>query len=108
MEPHDSHAAAPSNEPDIHLSLQVLPRVDDERLYPVIDKVIAHIAASGFKYWVGPMETTIQGPLTSLLELVKEAQQICVKEGAERIVSYVKIDYKTRGVAYEEKMAKYS
>lgn len=94
-------------EPDVHLSIQILPAVEQERLYPVIDKVIDNIAASGFPYWVGPMETTIQGPLSKLLEIVARSQEICVGEGAERIISNIKIDYKTRGVKYEEKMARY-
>jgi uncharacterized protein YqgV (UPF0045/DUF77 family) len=96
-----------TTEPTIHLSLQILPAVEQPRLYPVIDKVIDHIAASGYHYWVGPMETTIEGPLPELLELVKDAQKICVSEGAERIISNIKIDYKTAGVAYEDTMARY-
>lgn len=97
-----------TKEPDSHLSLQILPAVEKERLYAVVDEVISLISQSGYKYWVGPMETTIQGPLTALLELVAKAQQVCVEQGAERIISFVKIDYKVAGVRYEDKMAKYS
>jgi uncharacterized protein YqgV (UPF0045/DUF77 family) len=93
--------------PDVHLSLQILPAVEQENLYPTIDKVIDHIASTGHPYWVGPMETTIQGPLDELLAIVERAQAICEEAGAERIISFVKIDYKSRGVRYEEKMARY-
>jgi uncharacterized protein YqgV (UPF0045/DUF77 family) len=93
--------------PDVHLSLQILPAVDQSELYPTIDKVIDFIAASGYPHWVGPMETTIQGPLDEVLKIVAEAQRICEEAGAERIISFVKIDYKSRGVKYEEKMARY-
>lgn len=91
----------------INVSLQVLPRVPDERIYEVVDKVIAYIDSTGVKYEVGPMETTMEGELDKLLEIVKKAQEICVKEGASRVLSVVKIDYKPEGVTMNEKIGKY-
>lgn len=91
----------------VNLSLQVIPVVPDELVYPVVDKVIAMIADSGLTYEVGPMETTIEGELDELLEIVKKAQYICVREGAERVISMVKIDYKPEGVTIDEKIGKY-
>lgn len=91
----------------INVSLQVLPRVPDERIYEVVDKVIAYIDSTGVKYEVGPMETTMEGELDELLEVVKKAQEICVKEGASRVLSVVKIDYKPEGVTMNEKIGKY-
>lgn len=90
-----------------NLSLQVLPRVTDAELYGVVDKVIAMIQASGLNYVVGPMETTIEGDLDVLLELVRQAQHICIEAGAHRVMSVVKIDYKPDGVTIDEKIAKY-
>ncbi|MCT4620510.1 MAG: thiamine-binding protein [Marinisporobacter sp.] len=91
----------------VNVSLQVLPVVPEERIYPVVDKVIALIDQSGVKYEVGPMETTMEGSLDTLLEIVKKAQEICVEEGASRVVSMVKIDYKPEGVTMNEKVGKY-
>ncbi len=91
----------------VNVSLQVLPRVPDERIYPVVDKVIELIKESGVKYVVGPMETTMEGELDTLLEIVKKAQDICIKEGATRVISVVKIDYKPEGVTMDEKIGKY-
>ena len=91
----------------VNVSLQVLPRVPDERIYPVVDKVIKLIKESGVKYVVGPMETTMEGELDTLLEIVKKAQDICIKEGATRVISVVKIDYKPEGVTMDEKIGKY-
>lgn len=91
----------------VNLSIQVLPRVPDERIYPVVDEVIKLIQASGFKYEVGPMETTIEGELDDLLEIVKKAQEICIREGATRVLSVIKIDYKPEGVTMDEKISKY-
>jgi len=90
-----------------NLSLQVLPRVPDDQIYGVVDKVIAMIQASGLNYVVGPMETTVEGDLDTLLDLVRQAQHICVEAGANRVMSVVKIDYKPAGVTIDEKIAKY-
>lgn len=90
-----------------NVSLQVLPVVAEERIYPVVDKVIELIQKSGVKYIVGPMETTMEGDLDVLLDIVKKAQEICIKEGASRVVSVVKIDYKPEGVTMDEKISKY-
>jgi len=93
--------------PNTNLSLQVLPRVPDDNLYAVVDQVIAMIQASGLNYVVGPMETTIEGDLDELLDIVRRAQQICVEAGANRVMSVVKIDYKPDGVTINEKIDKY-
>ena len=55
----------------VNVSVQVLPLVED--VYPVVDKAIAVIAASGVRYEVGPMETVMEGPLDRLLEVAKAA-----------------------------------
>ena len=91
----------------INLSLQILPVVKEEDIYPVVDKVIEYIQSKGVKYEVGPMETTMEGDIDTLLSIVKEAQNICVNEGAKRVISVVKIDYKPNGVTMDEKTCKY-
>lgn len=90
-----------------NVSLQVLPVVDEKDLYGVVDKVIEYIQSSGVKFEVGPMETTMEGELDELLEIVKKAQEICISNGAKRVVSVVKIDYKPEGITMEEKVNKY-
>ena len=93
--------------PIVNLSLQVLPAVEEENLYRVVDRVIEMIDQRGVKYEVGPMETTMEGELGYLLDIVKKAQKICTEEGAKRVVSIVKIDYKEKGVTIDEKVDKY-
>ncbi|MGI6435155.1 MAG: thiamine-binding protein [Syntrophomonadaceae bacterium] len=90
-----------------NLSLQVLPRVPAERVYAVVDRVIAMIQGSGLPYVVGPMETTIEGDVKDLLELVQKAQDICIAEGASAVMSIIKIDYCPHGVSIDEKIDKY-
>lgn len=93
--------------PIVNVELQVLPRVEDERLYDVVDEVIKYIDNSGVKYEVGPMGTTMEGEFDDLMDIVKEAQNICVREGSSRVLSVVKIDYKAEGVTMNEKVGKY-
>jgi len=93
--------------PNVNVSLQVLPVVEDSKIYQVVDQVIEYIKQSGVKYEVGPMETTMEGELDKLLEIVKVSQAICCKAGAERVCSIIKIDYKEEGVTMDEKIYKY-
>jgi uncharacterized protein (TIGR00106 family) len=90
-----------------NVSLQVIPKVCEDRTYEVVDKVIAYIDSCNVKYEVGPMETTMEGELDHLLEIVKQAHNICVNEGADRVLSVIKIDYKPEGVTMDEKIKKY-
>ena len=89
-----------------NVSLQVIPKGTADS-YKTVDKVIEYIMASGVRHVVGPMETTMEGELPELLEIVKKAQDICVSDGADRVISVVKIDYSPKGVTIDEKTAKY-
>ncbi|HZK86410.1 MAG TPA: thiamine-binding protein [Syntrophomonas sp.] len=93
--------------PEANLSLKVLPVVDEKDIYPLVDQVIAMIKDSGLNYVVSPNDTTIEGDLDSLLNLVKKAQLICVAAGAPRVISVVTIDYKPSGVTIDEKIFPY-
>jgi len=92
--------------PIVNVELQVIPGgVED--VYGVVDSVIEMIAGHGVKYVVGPMGTTMEGELAALLKIVEEAQKLCVNNGASRVLSVVKIDYKPEGSTIDEKIAKY-
>lgn len=93
--------------PKINVSFQVVPLVPEERCYQVVDKAIEVVQQSGVKYEVGPMETTMEGELDELLKIIKKAQQACIHTGANRVITYIKIDYSPKGVSMEEKVAKF-
>jgi len=93
--------------PRVNVSLQVIPCVDEEKIYPTVDKVIEMIEASGVDYEVGPMETTMEGEYDALMDLVKKAHEICIESGAARVCSVIKVDYKSEGVTMNEKIGKY-
>ncbi len=81
--------------------------VPEEKIYEVVDQVIELIKKSGVKHIVGPMETSMEGDLEELLDLVIKAQEVCVQAGSKRVISIVKIDYKPDGVSMNEKIDKY-
>ena len=92
------------------VAIQVLPKVQDTKeVCRIVDEVIAYIAASGYNYYVGPFETTIEGPYDELMDIVKECQHIAIKAGAPSVAAYVKISYKPEGevLSIERKIGKY-
>jgi uncharacterized protein YqgV (UPF0045/DUF77 family) len=93
--------------PIVNVSLQIVPVVPEDQIYPIVDEVISYIASNNIPYEVGPMETTMEGELNELLQIVMEAQNICVKLGVNRVLSVIKIDYRRDGITINEKIKKY-
>ena len=92
------------------VAIQSLPGVvDDAELCRIVDEVIAYIAGTGYTYFVGPFETTIEGPYDELMDIVKECQHIAIRAGAPSVMAYVKISYKPEGevLSIEQKIGKY-
>ncbi len=92
------------------VAIQVLPQVSEKsEVIRIVDRVIEYIASTGLKYFVGPFETTIEGDYDALMEIVKECQKICLREGAGGVSAYVKISYNPAGVlTIGEKVDKYN
>jgi uncharacterized protein YqgV (UPF0045/DUF77 family) len=100
----------------VNVAVQVLPLVEDA--YPVVDRAIAatpalapnasagaSVALSGVKYEVGPMETTLEGPLDQLLEIAKAAHP--VRAAALQVVTIIKIGDRAGGTTIAQKVEKY-
>lgn len=92
---------------NINLSLQIIPLVEPEKVYPVVDAVIEMIKKSGVKYQVGPMETTMEGPIEILFDIAIKAHKICFDKGSKRVGAVIKTDCKPGGVTIDEKIKKY-
>ena len=92
------------------VAIQVLPGVERENVLGVVDRVIGYIQSSGMAFSVGPFETTVEGDLDTLMDMVKECQRICIREGAPQVMSYIKICYSPQmGVwSIAEKTSKYN
>lgn len=92
----------------INLALQILPQVDSDKVYAVVDEAIAVIQASGVKYRVCPFETVMEGTYDQLMDIVKRTQEVCFKAGAGQLLVYVKIQNNQHAdVAIEDKTGKY-
>ncbi len=89
----------------INVDVQVLPL--HPAPYPIVDRAIAAIEASGVKYEVGPLGTTLEGELDELLKVVKAAHRACFVDGVDKVVTIVKIADAVDGTTIEEKVGKY-
>jgi uncharacterized protein YqgV (UPF0045/DUF77 family) len=97
-------------QPEASLAIQVLPKTTkDDEVIRVVDAVIAYIKSTGLTTFVGPFETTIEGGFDRLMEIAKECQLICIREGAEAVSTYLKIAYNPgKGVwSIDKKTAKH-
>ncbi|GAB4475767.1 MAG: thiamine-binding protein [Anaerolineae bacterium] len=90
----------------VNVAVQVLPLAEDP--YPIVDRAIAVIQASGLRYEVGPMETTLEGDdLDALLAVAREAHLACFEAGASKVVTIIKIADAVEGTSIDEKVGKY-
>lgn len=79
---------------DALLSIQIIPRTPGgESVIPYVDRAIDVIKASGLPYKVGPLETTIEGSLDRLLQLVKTMNEAMAEVGCPSVISQIKIYY---------------
>ena len=91
------------------IAIQVLPHVQEqEATRRIVEAAISHLRGSGLRCVVGPFETTLEGDLDQLMDLVKDCQRICIQAGAPSVMSYVKISYRPSGVwTIDDKTGKY-
>ena len=92
----------------INVALQVLPTSRQIHPYAIVDKAIEIIKSSGLKYKVCPFETVIEGSYDEVMDVVREVQLTCLQEGAESMISNLKIQIsRDADVAIEDKIGKY-
>ncbi len=90
----------------VNVGVQVLPLTEDA--LPIVDQAITAIAASGLRYEVGPLETTIEGPFDAALNAARAAHLACLEAGATHVVTIIKIaDGRAGAHTIDEKTAKY-
>lgn len=90
----------------VNVGVQVLPL--DADAYRIVDAAIRVIQASGVKYEVGPLETTLEGEdLDQLIEVAKQAHRACFEAGAGKVVTIIKIADTLEGTTIDEKVGPY-
>nr|WP_289039441.1 thiamine-binding protein [uncultured Allobacillus sp.] len=89
------------------LSIQIIPKVDDQDVYSFVDEAIAVIEANDVKYSVHPLETTMEGELSELLQIVQKMNEKMSELGAPSVISQVKVAYRPEGITMDELVEKY-
>jgi len=90
------------------LSIQIIPHTPGgESVIPYVDRAIEIIQEAGVPYRVGPLETTMEGELPELLEIVAKMNEEMVRMGCRSILSQVKIYHNIDGASMSELTQKY-
>mgnify|MGYP001795593084 FL=1 len=90
------------------VSIQIIPKTPNgEDVIPYVDAAIAVIEEAGVPFQVSPLETTMEGNLSELLEIVQKMNERMVEIGSPSIISQVKIFYKPDGASMDKLTEKY-
>ncbi len=89
----------------VTVAVEVIPLCDDP--YPVVDRAIAAIKATGIKHQVCPMETVMEGTLDECLSAARAAHDACMDAGVPKALTIVKISDGIGGSTIDDKLAKY-
>ncbi|MFD0696998.1 MTH1187 family thiamine-binding protein [Paenibacillus sp. GCM10027628] len=90
------------------VSIQILPKTkNNEDIIPYVDRAIEVIAKSGVKHLVSPLETTMEGELDQLLDIVKEMNEAMIEMGSTNVISQVKIYFNPSGASMDKLTEKY-
>jgi len=89
------------------MSIQIIPKTPNgEDVIPYIDEAIKVIQASGLSYVVNPLDTTIEGDMPELLQLIEEMNKKMMSEGVVSVISQVKF-YHAADASMAELVKKY-
>ncbi|TKI47396.1 thiamine-binding protein [Lysinibacillus tabacifolii] len=90
------------------ISVQIIPKTEKyEDVIPFVDAAIAVIDASGVHYEVHPLETTMEGELSTLLQIIEEMNKKMIDLGAINVITQVKILYQPAGITMGTLTEKY-
>lgn len=90
------------------ISVQIIPKTEKyEGVIPFVDAAIAIIDAAGVRYEVQPLETTMEGELSTLLQIIEQMNQKMIDLGAINVITQVKILYQPTGITMGTLTEKY-
>jgi len=90
------------------ISVQIIPKTEKyEDVITFVDAAIAIIDASGVKYEVHPLETTMEGELSTLLQIIERMNIKMIELGAINVITQVKILYQPSGITMGTLTEKY-
>jgi len=90
------------------ISIQIIPKTKDgEDVIPYVDEAIRVIEESGVKFEVHPLETTMEGELQQLFEVIAKMNERMIEIGSKNVISQVKILYQPAGITMNQLTEKY-
>jgi uncharacterized protein (TIGR00106 family) len=57
-----------------------------------VREVLKVVRASGLKYQVGPMGTSLEGDWDAVFKTIRQMHEVCFKMGAGRLLTVIKVD----------------
>lgn len=92
---------------DTIMSIQIIPKTPNgEDVIPYVDQAIQVIDDSNLKYYVSPLETSIEGNMSELLSLIENMNKEMREMGCASIISQVKF-YHAENVSMDSLVQKY-
>jgi uncharacterized protein (TIGR00106 family) len=90
------------------VSIQIIPKTKNgENVIPYVDEAISVIEASGVLYEVHPLETTMEGELSELMNIIQKMNKRMTELGCSNVISQVKILYQPEGISMSQLTEKY-
>ncbi|MEH7122563.1 MTH1187 family thiamine-binding protein [Bacillus sp. JJ1773] len=90
------------------VSIQIIPKTKNgEDVIPYVDEAIKIIEESGVTYEVHPLETTMEGELSELFDVIQKMNERMIEMGSKNVISQVKILYQPTGIAMNQLTEKY-
>lgn len=80
------------------VEIQCLPSPpgNDERRWAHVEAAIAVVTASGLRYEVGPLGTSVEGEPDQVWTLLRRVHEACLEAGADGVVSVIKVEQAAR------------
>ncbi|MGG0656509.1 thiamine-binding protein [Rummeliibacillus pycnus] len=90
------------------ISVQIIPKTEKyEDVIPYVDAAIKVIDDSGVKYEVHPLETTMEGDILELMNIITKMNEKMVELGCVNVITQVKILYQPSGITMDTLTEKY-
>lgn len=90
------------------ISIQIIPKTKNgEDVIPYVDEAIKVIQDAGIKHEVHPLETTMEGEFSELMEVIRRMNERMIEMGSKNVISQVKILYQPEGITMGQLTEKY-
>ncbi|WP_372007682.1 MTH1187 family thiamine-binding protein [Paenibacillus chitinolyticus] len=90
------------------VSIQIIPKTKNgEDVIPYVDRAIEVIQQSSVKHEVHPLETTMEGDLNELLDVIRKMNEAMIEFGSPNVISQVKIYFNPEGASMDKLTEKY-